>query len=61
MTRTAVLWHSMLVDDRMWDKVAPAFAQSRYLLRISGPGHLGGPPAPRGSSLDDCVSLARSG
>lgn len=58
MTRTAVLWHSMLVDNRMWDKVAPAFAQSRYLLRISGPGHLGGPPAPRGSSLDDCVSLA---
>ncbi|MGB4779193.1 alpha/beta fold hydrolase [Microbacterium sp.] len=54
----AVLWHSLLVDDRMWDGVAPHLAATRRLVRISGPGHVGGPPASRHLSLGDCVALA---
>ncbi|HWS57089.1 MAG TPA: alpha/beta hydrolase [Actinotalea sp.] len=36
---TAVLWHSLFVDERSWDRVVPDLAQDRRLILIAGPGH----------------------
>ncbi len=55
---TAVLWHSLYVDDRSWDRVAPELARERRLVRITGPGH-GESEAPRRDyTLDDCADAA---
>ena len=37
----AVLWHSLFVDNRSWDRVVPALARQRRLILISGPGTAG--------------------
>ncbi len=55
---TAVLWHSLYVDDRSWDRVAPALARDRRLVRITGPGHGGSASPSRRYTLDDCVGAA---
>lgn len=36
---TAVLWHSLFVDERSWERVIPALAQDRQLVLVTGPGH----------------------
>jgi pimeloyl-ACP methyl ester carboxylesterase len=51
----AVLWHSMLVDDRSWDAIAPTLAQSRRLVRITGPGHGESAPIRRRFTLEECA------
>ena len=35
----AVLWHSLFVDERSWQRVVPELAQDRRLVLITGPGH----------------------
>lgn len=55
---TAVLWSSLFMDGRSWDRVLPALAQERCLVVIDGPGHGGsGDPGHR-YSLRDCVAAA---
>jgi pimeloyl-ACP methyl ester carboxylesterase len=54
----AVLWHSLFVDDRSWDRVAPALAGARRLVRITGPGHGGSAATARSYTLDDCAAAA---
>ncbi len=55
---TAVLWHSLYVDDRSWDRVASDLARDRRLVRITGPGHGESDPSTRDYSLDDCADAA---
>ena len=35
----AVLWHSLFVDDRSWQRVEDGLARDRRLVIITGPGH----------------------
>jgi len=56
---TAVLWPSLFMDGRSWDRVLPHLVQDRRLVIIDGPGHGGsGDPGHRYTELD-CVSAAR--
>lgn len=56
---TAVLWPSLFMDGRSWDRVLPALAQDRSLIVIDGPGHGGsGDPGHRYSQRD-CATGAR--
>jgi len=55
---TAVLWHSLFVDERSWDRVVPDLAQDRRLILITGPGHgASGDPGHR-YTLQDCADAA---
>ncbi len=55
---TAVLWHSLFVDERTWDRVVPDLAQDRRLILITGPGHgTSGDPGRR-YTLQDCADAA---
>lgn len=55
---TAVLWHSLYVDDRSWDRVSAGLSAHRRLVRITGPGHGASerPAAP--FTLADCAAAA---
>ena len=54
----AVLWHSLFVDDRSWDRVASRIDAARRLIFITGPGHgSSGDPGPR-YTLGDCAAAA---
>jgi len=35
----AVLWHSLFVDERSWQRVAAQLARDRWLIMVTGPGH----------------------
>ncbi|MFN8422870.1 MAG: alpha/beta hydrolase [Anaerolineae bacterium] len=55
---TAVLWHSLFVDERTWDRVVPHLAQDRRLVIITGPGHgASGDPGHR-YTMEDCAEAA---
>lgn len=54
----AVLWHSLFVDDRSWDRLVPDLAQDRRLVVICGPGHgRSGDPGRRYSN-EECAAAA---
>ena len=36
---SAVLWHSLFVDERSWGRVENDLATQRRLVIITGPGH----------------------
>jgi pimeloyl-ACP methyl ester carboxylesterase len=55
---TAILWHSLFVDDRSWRRVEAGLARDRRLVIINGPGHGGSSDAGRRYSLDDCAAAA---
>jgi hypothetical protein len=38
---TAVLWPSLFMDERSWDRLIPTLIQDRRLVIINGPGHGG--------------------
>ena len=54
----AVLWHSLFVDERSWQRVENGLARDRRLVIINGPGH--GTSADLGQrySLADCAAAA---
>lgn len=55
---SAVLWHSLFVDDRSWDRMLPALSAQRRLILITGPGHgTSGDPGRR-YSMAECVTAA---
>jgi pimeloyl-ACP methyl ester carboxylesterase len=55
---TAVLWHSLFVDDRSWDRVIPDLSSRRQLVVITGPGHgASGDPGHR-YTMQDCADAA---
>ena len=54
----AVLWPSLFMDERSWDRVLPSLTQDRRLVIINGPGHgPSGDPSHRYSN-HDCVTAA---
>lgn len=54
----AVLWHSLFVDDRSWDRVAHRLGEHRTLVRITGPGHGRSVPRTTAFDLEDCATAA---
>ena len=57
---TAVLWHSLFVDDRSWGRVENELATQRRLVIITGPGHGASGDPGRRYTLDDCAEAARA-
>ena len=55
---TAVLWHSLFVDERSWGRVENELATQRRLVIITGPGHGASGDPGRRYSLDDCAEAA---
>jgi pimeloyl-ACP methyl ester carboxylesterase len=55
---TAVLWHSLFVDDRSWGRVEDDLARDRRLVIITGPGHGSSGDPGHGYDLDDCAAAA---
>jgi pimeloyl-ACP methyl ester carboxylesterase len=54
----AVLWHSLFVDERSWQRVEEVLGHDRRLVIVTGPGHgESGDPGHR-YSLDDCAAAA---
>lgn len=56
--RPAVLWHSLFVDERSWQRVEDELARDRRLVSITGPGHGASSNPGHGYSLDDCAAAA---
>jgi pimeloyl-ACP methyl ester carboxylesterase len=54
----AVLWHSLFVDDRSWDRLVPRIATGRRLVLITGPGHGASADPGRRYSNEECASAA---
>lgn len=54
----AVLWHSLFVDERSWERVEDGLARDRRLVIITGPGHGASTDPGRRFSLDDCALAA---
>jgi len=55
---TALLWHSLFVDERTWDRVVPDLARERRLIIVTGPGHgTSGDPGHR-YTMEDCAEAA---
>lgn len=55
---TAVLWHSLFVDERSWGRVENELATQRRLVMITGPGHGASGDPGRRYTLDDCAEAA---
>ena len=55
---TAVLWPSLFMDERSWDRLLPALTQDRRLVIINGPGHGASGDTGRRYSNQDCVTAA---
>lgn len=56
--QTALLWHSLFVDERSWERVIPHLAQDRRLIVVTGPGHgTSGDPGHRYTN-EDCAAAA---
>jgi len=54
----AVLWHSLFVDERSWERVEEGLARDRRLVIITGPGHGASSDPGHRYSLDDCAVAA---
>jgi pimeloyl-ACP methyl ester carboxylesterase len=56
---TALLWPSLFVDDRSWERVEPGLARHRRLVVLSGPGHGASEDPGRRYSIEECAAAAR--
>ncbi|RYV51206.1 alpha/beta fold hydrolase [Pengzhenrongella frigida] len=56
--RPTLLWHSLFVDSRSWERVEPELARDRRLVVVTGPGH--GPSGDPGHryTMQDCADAA---
>lgn len=55
---TALLWHSLFVDERTWERVTPDLVRDRKLIIVTGPGHgTSGDPGRR-YTMEDCAEAA---
>ena len=55
---TALLWHSLFVDERSWNRMLSPLADRRRLVIVTGPGHgVSSDPGHR-YTLDDCAAAA---
>jgi len=55
---TALLWHSLFVDERSWDRMLPRLAGHRRLVLVTGPGHGKSTDPGRRYTLRDCAEAA---
>ncbi|HET7388214.1 MAG TPA: alpha/beta hydrolase [Nocardioidaceae bacterium] len=55
---TALLWHSLLVDETSWDRVIPELSGQRRLVLITGPGHGESADPDRRYTLQECAEAA---
>ena len=55
---TAVLWHSLFVDERSWERVIPALARDRRLILVTGPGHGASSDPGHRFAMADCADAA---
>lgn len=55
---TAVLWHSLFVDERSWERVIPALSRDRQLVLVTGPGHGTSRDLGRRYEMGDCAEAA---
>lgn len=56
----AVLWHSLFVDERSWQRLESQLAETRRLILVTGPGHGTSPDPGRRYTLEDCAAAART-
>jgi pimeloyl-ACP methyl ester carboxylesterase len=54
----AVLWHSLFMDDRSWERVEERLSRDRRLVIITGPGHGASADPGHRYSIDDCALAA---
>jgi pimeloyl-ACP methyl ester carboxylesterase len=54
----AVLWHSLFVDERSWERVEGGLANEHRLVVITGPGHGRSSDPGRRYTLEDCAVAA---
>jgi pimeloyl-ACP methyl ester carboxylesterase len=54
----ALLWHSLFVDSRSWDRVLAPLAERRTLILVDGPSHGRSGPRHERFSLSDCADAA---
>jgi pimeloyl-ACP methyl ester carboxylesterase len=54
----AVLWHSLFVDERTWNRVEENLARERRLVIITGPGHGASADPGRRYNMDECAEAA---
>jgi pimeloyl-ACP methyl ester carboxylesterase len=55
---TAVLWPSLFMDERSWERLVPTLSEDRRLVVINGPGHGASGDPGRRYSLRDCATAA---
>lgn len=55
---TVVLWHSLFVDERSWERVIPALPRDHQLVLVTGPGHGASRDVGRRYDMEDCAEAA---
>ena len=55
---TALLWHSLFVDERSWNRMLPRLADRRRLVVVTGPGHGASTDPGRRYTLRECAEAA---
>ena len=55
---TAVLWPSLFMDERSWERLVPTLSGDRRLVVVNGPGHGASGDPGRRYSLRDCAAAA---
>lgn len=55
---TAVLWHSMFVDSRSFDRVSGTLGRERRLVLVDGPGWGGSDPLTHRTTMAECALAA---
>ncbi|HEX6888442.1 MAG TPA: alpha/beta hydrolase [Candidatus Nanopelagicales bacterium] len=54
----AVLWHSLFVDSRSWQRMVPELATRRRLVLVEGPGHGASGDPGRPYTNEECTEAA---
>lgn len=54
----ALLWHSLFVDERTWERVVPDLALDRRLILVTGPGHGRSGDIGHRYTMEDCAEAA---
>ncbi len=55
---TALLWHSLFVDERSWQRVVPELVEDRQLILVTGPGHGASGDLGHRYAMEDCAEAA---
>jgi len=55
---SALLWHSLFVDDRSWSRVEDELAAERRLVLVTGPGHGASSESGHRYTMEDCAEAA---